>query len=682
MKLISVKYSGFRCFGKDEMTISIDELTTFIGTNGSGKTSALIGLQRMFSNIPNDRIIHKNDFHLENGVDQETNSNLELYIEAVFSFPELSDSADSSDAIPIFFKHFIVSEPAKAPILRIRLEASWEKDASIEGSIQTDIYYIRCSETEKLTNDMKVVAKRHDLNKIRLIYVPAQRNPETQLRNVSGSMLYHLLNGINWSEETKSNLIGLTSQLNKVVEKEHGVSVISKEIQTQWKAYDYDARYDNAVIQFNSPDLDSLVKKCELIFMSESRDRTSLIGEVGDGLGSLFYFSLVDSLLSIEKSIKAGDSEWSSLQLPIVTILAIEEPENHIAPHLLGKLMMKFKKIGEGKDAQSIITTHSPGIIKRINPENIRYFKMDKTYSTTIKKITLPESTSESYIYVKEAVSSYPEIYFSKLVILGEGDSEDLVISRILDAEHDGADSSGVSVVPLGGRFIHSFWKLLSNLEIPVITLLDLDSERYLGGWGRVKYVLDQLIATGAKKEVLLCLEGESVLSDSEFLNMPKWEIDRSNLKKWILHLEKYDVFFSHPLDLDFSMLTCFFDEYKSILSAKEGPFIPGLGKIIELEEAPIPSTAYLERIENDAKNTLKSNGGDGSSYTAAEKKLMIWYNYFFLNRGKPVTHFSMLANISDAMLIEKMPKELKRLVNCINQKLRQIPTSRAEELK
>ena len=40
-----------------------------------------------------------------------------------------------------------------------------------------------------------------------------------------------------------------------------------------------------------------------------------------------------------------------------------------------------------------------------------------------------------------------------------------------------------VCVVPLGGRHVNHFWRLLERLEIPYVTLLDLDSGRFQGGW-------------------------------------------------------------------------------------------------------------------------------------------------------------------------------------------------------
>ena len=59
--------------------------------------------------------------------------------------------------------------------------------------------------------------------------------------------------------------------------------------------------------------------------------------------------------------------------------------------------------------------------------------------------------------------------------------------------------------------------------------------------------------------------------SDEEFDEMHIWDInDSDSLQYWIDYLEKYNVFFSAPLDIDFLMLEYFGDVYKSLLNEKE----------------------------------------------------------------------------------------------------------------
>jgi hypothetical protein len=51
-----------------------------------------------------------------------------------------------------------------------------------------------------------------------------------------------------------------------------------------------------------------------------------------------------------------------------------------------------------------------------------------------------------------EAVKAYPEIYFAKLVVLGEGDSEQVILPKILEHYGQDIDAHSISVVPLDGR--------------------------------------------------------------------------------------------------------------------------------------------------------------------------------------------------------------------------------------
>lgn len=90
-------------------------------------------------------------------------------------------------------------------------------------------------------------------------------------------------------------------------------------------------------------------------------------------------------------------------------------------------------------------------------------------------------------------MKAYPEIYFSGLVILGEGDSGLPVLPRLLQAKGLPVDESGITVAPLGGRHVNHFWKLLNQLQLPYVTLLDFDLCRYQAGWGKIKYAQDQI---------------------------------------------------------------------------------------------------------------------------------------------------------------------------------------------
>ena len=63
-----------------------------------------------------------------------------------------------------------------------------------------------------------------------------------------------------------------------------------------------------------------------------------------------------------------------------------------------------------------------------------------------------------------------------------------------------------------------------------------------------------------------------------------------------------------------------------------------------------------------ETKETLKEEGGDGHTYTFNQQKLMIWYKYLFLSRGKPSTHLAALPNCN-VNNIKDVPQPLRRII-------------------
>lgn len=682
MKLKKVKLKNFRCFGSEEQIIECNALTSFIGNNSTGKTTVLRALELLFSENASSRILQKNDFFIPYTTGAEDVSTKELYIETVFSFEELNGSFDKGQkfSVPPFFESLVVDSPNSEPYLRIRLEAWWENDGSAEGAIETNISFVCCPEEVEIQDIHKRKANRLDLNRVRMIYVPAVRDPSKQLRNISGTLMHQFMNSINWNAEVREALQSIIEQLNIKFLDEPGIRIIKEEIQKRWEDYNFDSRYSNALLLFNSTDIESAVKHSEVIFSSLSPSRKYSVDEMGDGLRSLFYISMVDSILEIENKIRENKlNDAFKKTLPVLTIVAIEEPENHIAPHLIGKLIGRLDRISNKNNSQVIISSHSPAIIKRISPQDIRYFRFnDKGSSTTVKSITLPpeETLPNQYKFVKEAITAYPELYFAKLVILGEGDSEEIILQKFFELEQGPIDESGITIVPLGGRHVNHFWRLLDNLQIPHITLLDLDREREGGGWGRIYYVLQQLIANGYPKEALLTTDkGVIGLSDKEFQGMKDWDYKATEtMEGWINNLEKDGVYFSSPLDIDFLMLENYEKYYKDMLDGNQGPQIKvnedkrsKTVKIVDIEQTGNKPDEYAQRVENDIHNSLKAEGTDGTTYNMKQKELMIWYNYFFLNRGKPSTHIQVLSKIADNNFITNQPAVIKRLIHHAN---------------
>lgn len=679
MIIKKLKIKNFRCFGSTETIIEFENLTTIIGANSSGKSAILGALLKLFGRNGEERDLKVSDFHVPRDKRPEEIVENDLYIEAVIHFPELANDRDWTErTIPDLLNRMIVDEADGDPYVRIRLEASWKKGNSPEGDIDWTLSFMTNSEEDEISEEKRYFAKVSEIrSNIQMIYVPAIREPSYQLRNASGTILWRMFNGINWPDDINDKIYKKTEPINSIFDNQQGIKQIQEIIGTQWSSFHRDHRYSQAKIKFISDDLNSILNRVSIEFSPTEIPKSYNIDTLGEGLRSLFYFSLVNSLLEVEylsqTYVRKKDGEEGeekkifNLSPPVLTILAVEEPENHIAPQLLGRVINNIDQIARKSNAQVILTSHSPSIVKRVETESIRYVRLNKeNLCTRVNKILLPEEQDEVYKYVKEAITSYPEIYFARLVVLGEGDSEEIVIPKAISVLDSKFDSYGINVVPLGGRFVNHFWKLLTDLDIPFITLLDLDSEREGGGWGRIKYVVEQLLENGYNLEEIFNFEDAKSLTESDLKSMHKWPLrtleDRTKLMRWVIHLEDYGVFFSYPLDLDFSMLEAFTNNYQSTAPVNGGPRIP--------DKVSDP-TKYKSKMETCIRHTLKESGGDGNTFYESEKELMLWYPYLFLDRGKPGTHILAMADLDNKLFKNYMPASLIKLVQSIDTKLK-----------
>ncbi|WP_165056810.1 MULTISPECIES: ATP-dependent endonuclease [unclassified Adlercreutzia] len=552
--------------------------------------------------------------------------------------------------------------------MRIRLSAKWSRSANAEGSIDGEVVFIMAAEGELETKENCVAAKRQLLDSIRMIYVPASRNPKAELRLTSGTIVGGLIRSVKWGEAKKSAIRDKIGEISDTVLEEPGANAINKSLHDAWGGLDSDSRYGNARLTFGGGSFESVVSHPAVTFSPTPEEREYEVEELGDGLKSLFYFSMVKGLVELEGKLRQnadGIKEHFDVTLPALTLLAVEEPENHIAPHLLGKLMLELRKTGEESHCQVIVTSHSPAIAGRVEPTEVRHFRMRRESNSTIcRRLALPDNAeAEACKYVRGSLLAYPEVLFAKAVVLGEGSSEEIVLPRAIGALCGQADANGISVAPLGGRHVNHFWRLFNELDIPYVTLLDLDRERFGGGWGRIKYAVNKL--EEFKKDEVFDWPGGISTDSPEFESLGKRGDDDPELDEWIDCLESKGVFFSAPLDLDFAMLCAFPRAYKAVDGANDPRNVKNKPA---RSTATIPTETRQHAIECVLHSGKRGSGGDGSTYTEEQKDLMPYYKSLFLGkRGKPGTHILALADVDDESFGKQMPKALKHLAKMVS---------------
>jgi putative ATP-dependent endonuclease of the OLD family len=461
---------------------------------------------------------------------------------------------------------------------------------------------------------------------------------------------------IEWPANLRMDVAQEAENLDALITATQAIDTIQTSLAQRWQALHTEPLYAKPTLQFTVGELEDVLRRVQIGFGPTPGALQDNLNCLSDGMKSLFYFALVTAVFDVERAAAANalekpgnqDFDVERLAPPALTVLAVEEPENHVAPQLLGRIMQLLQAVALAPEGQVVLTSHSPGILSRVDPSNVRYLRLAvnaQQRTTEVRAIILPQAKDEAHKYVKEAVRAYPELYFAQLVILGEGDSEEIVIPRILRSAGIGLDAKAIAVVPLGGRHVNHLWKLLAGLSIPHVTLLDLDIERDGGGTGRIRTACKELIAIGVPRSPLLDTK-DGQLTDDELAVL---DLEPDQIPPWLDELENHGVFFSGPLDIDLLMLEAYPDAYKA--TALRGPQLPKAG-----------TQEYETRLQKATRRVLGDEGGDGSTYAPKQHALFPWYSYLFLGRGKPATHVLALTGLDDAAIEARLPAVLKRL--------------------
>ena len=245
---------------------------------------------------------------------------------------------------------------------------------------------------------------------------------------------------------------------------------------------------------------------------------------------------------------------------------------------------------------------------------------------------------------------AYPELYFARFVILGEGDSERFIIPRLAEKMGISLDPSFVPVVPLGGRFVNHFWRLLNDLGIPHATLLDLDLGRKHGGPKIIQNCFQNLKKIQNKFWASPQYQYTEVTPDTAY-QLSHLDLLDERSTAWIEAFQENGIFFSYPIDLDFAMLRAFPNAYQVPKPGGSGP------------------QDDSENVQKKKSRTLKKEGHP-ELYPSSYDSTFTWYPYLFLDGSKPETHLAAYSRIPDDSVDASAPAELKALIEYVKDKL------------
>ncbi len=446
---------NFKCFGPGRTTIDLGpDLTAFIGTNGSGKTAACEALLRLFGVTGRERAVRTEDFHVP-AEETEAPASRDLTIEAVLAFPELDeddqhaggtdaageaadaqgdvdygDAGDeeideedldrdenvqasqqrivSSRAVPEFFSRMAAEDDGELKV-RIVLKATWEDDGTVEGTIMESRIVVNTL-AEAYGDDDYAPLPPSERSRIQMIYIPASRDGARQVTAFLGSRLWR---AAQWSADLRKMVSEHAADVAGQFAAEPVVKAVVGVLGSRWRQLHDAGTHAVPRLRLLDDDFDQLVRDTELIFEPDPAGRARPARLLSDGQRSLLHLALAATTLDVEAAVcdRRHDADFTldAAQLPNLTLVGVEEPENSVSPFFLSRIVSQLQDLAAGGAAQAVLSSHSAGVLTRIGPEDLRYFRCDRTTATSsVRRIALPGDDTEAGKYVREAADGIP----------------------------------------------------------------------------------------------------------------------------------------------------------------------------------------------------------------------------------------------------------------------------------
>jgi putative ATP-dependent endonuclease of OLD family len=203
------------------------------------------------------------------------------------------------------------------------------------------------------------------------------------------------------------------------------------------------------------------------------------------GMGTRSWSSLLILKAFISQNMNLADAS----QVAYYPIIAIEEPESHLHPNAQKKLYTQIVNI----IGQKIVATHSSYIAGSAKLKEIRSV-IKNTNSTTIGKIEETNLSSEEIRKInRQVINTRGELYFSKVIILCEGETEEQALPLLLKKHFNKSTIElGIDIVGIdgGGNYfpfiyfaskLNLKWFILSDGESDIIKKIKKDYKKLSG---------------------------------------------------------------------------------------------------------------------------------------------------------------------------------------------------------
>lgn len=236
----------------------------------------------------------------------------------------------------------------------------------------------------------------------------------------------------------------------------------------------------------------SIIRTMHLYVDGDARRRLALAS-----LGTLnvLYLALLE--LGLEERLKTRDLAH--------LVLAVEEPEAHLHPHLQ-RIIFRRLLADQGRSRTTVVTTQSPFIASVAPPKSLVALRTidNRTVAAAASSANLEEVDWQDIGRYLDATRA--EMVFAKRVLLVEGYGEQVLLPALAKAAGVELDKSGISVCAIHGTHFLVYSRFCDALKIPwsVITDGDVDKDGQSRGQKRAELLIEDLGRIGADAAVFV----------------------------------------------------------------------------------------------------------------------------------------------------------------------------------
>jgi len=420
MKISSIHIKGFRNFDDEEITFQ--DKTLIIGANDVGKTNLIYALRLLFDKSISERDLElsDSDYNAYSGTNQ---------IEITVTITNVTEECILSVLGGFVKDGTLLIRYTNSKNGAYRLLVGFSEDTLAE--ITTRQYIRRLNMQCVDTNRDLIGFLKHE--RVQILRLAKEKLSEEAAAEDAhkATEIQEKLDSINAQVSSMHYITSALDQVNQELDK---LSIHNEDQTVQFVAGESDAGklLDNLALAYSAS------------------DHPLTLG--GDGRNNQIFLATWIAKQNIQKSIDH------------VTFYAIEEPEAHLHPHQQRKLS---EYIQNHFDDQVFITSHSPHIASRFDPQGIvrLYPKAKFTHAACGGCSEMLKKVITNFGYRLNALSA--EVFFSDGVFLVEGISEVLFYNALAKELSIDLDRLNISIIAVEGVGFKPYVAVCNALNIP-----------------------------------------------------------------------------------------------------------------------------------------------------------------------------------------------------------------------